>query len=180
MSKIFFVFLLSFLFPYCKQESPLPTEKVTNGITCSEVDCSGMYSGPEFIDRSDVAHQFSNSMSHAVGDQLKLLYKAKKYSKVDFRNIEMSTQGMGSGNVRYKLIIPFIQVVDKCDAYTSFDHVGGWNHTPALKKRKRELQKLLLEKEKLDISLLKTTEEGLQEYWIQWKNKDTQNDCVNQ
>jgi hypothetical protein len=30
---------------------------------------------------------------------------------------------------------------------------------------------------KLDISELKTTPEGLQEYWIQWKNKVTQAMC---
>ena len=31
--------------------------------------------------------------------------------------------------------------------------------------------------EQLDISELKQTPEGLQEYWIQWKNKIIQIDC---
>ena len=31
----------------------------------------------------------------------------------------------------------------------------------------------------LDISNLKTTKEGLQEYWIQWKNKKMQFNCEN-
>ena len=47
----------------------------------------------------------------------------------------MSTKGMGSGNVIYKLSIPFVRVSEKCDAYTSFDHVGGWNHSPTLTER---------------------------------------------
>ena len=70
-----------------------------------------------------------------------------------------------------------ISVKEKCDAYTSFDHVGGWNHYPSLIKRKQELSKLLVASQELNISKLKTTPEGLQEYWIQWKNRDTQSDC---
>jgi len=34
-----------------------------------------------------------------------------------------------------------------------------------------------MEGHELNISDLKTTREGLQEYWIQWKNKKTQSDC---
>lgn len=84
---------------------------------------------------------------------------------------------MGSGKVSFNLIIPFIRVNNKCDAFTSFDHVGGWNHKPALKYRKNQLQKALLPNHLLNISDLKATPEGLQEYWIQWKNKDLQKDC---
>jgi hypothetical protein len=90
----------------------------------------------------------------------------------------MSTEGMGSGTVVYKLDIPFKRVEQKCDAYTSFDHVGGWDHSPALLKRKKQLKSVLLNVESLDISNLKTTPEGLQEYWIQWKNKKAQANCV--
>ena len=151
--------------------------KESNTITCTEKGCQGTYIGPEFINRSDVAHQFSNTMSGKVGDQLKKLYREGKYSKVDFSNIKMLTKGMGSGNVSYYLYIPFISVQQKCDAYTSFDHVGGWNHSPALVARKRQLSKALMKGYQLDISDLKTTPEGLQEYWIQWKNKVVQAEC---
>ncbi len=146
-------------------------------IICSDTNCEGQYYGPEFIDGSDIAHQFSNKMSNAVGVKLKELYKNGKFSKVDFSNIIMTTDGMGSGIVTYKLSIPFIAVKEKCDAYTSFDHVGGWNHTPALSRRKAELSKVLMIGHTLDISDLKTTPEGLQEYWIQWKNKIVQSSC---
>ena len=148
-----------------------------NEITCSDKGCSGTYLGPEFINRSDIAHQFSNKMSGKVGDKLKELYNKGSYSKVDFSRIEMSTKGMGSGNVTYTLSIPFIAVQKTCDAFTSFDHVGGWNHTPALAARKAQLSKALMVNEALEISDLKTTPEGLQEYWIQWKNKVTQSSC---
>ncbi len=148
-----------------------------NEISCSENGCEGTYIGPEFINGSDVAHQFSNKMSSSVGDKLKELYHNSVYVKVDFANINMSTKGMGSGNVTYALSIPFITVKEKCDASTSFDHVGGWNHSPALSSRKAQLSKVLMEGEELDISDLKTTPEGLQEYWIQWKNNVTQANC---
>ena len=84
---------------------------------------------------------------------------------------------MGSGKVIYSLFIPFISVNSKCEAYTSFDHVGGWNHTPALNRRKKELENVTMKEHNLDISKLKKTPEGLQEYWIQWKNKKVQSDC---
>lgn len=146
-------------------------------ITCSNKECKGSYIGPEFINGSDIAHQFSNKMSQEVGDQLKELFRNDDYSMVDFSNIKMSTDGMGSGHVIYTLSIPFISVQKKCDAYTSFDHVGGWNHVPALSARKKQLSGVLLKGQKLDISDLKATPEGLQEYWIQWKNKITQSSC---
>ncbi len=135
------------------------------------------YIGPEFINGSDVAHQLSNKMSGEVGDKLKELYGQGKYSKVDFHNIVMSTEGMGTGRVQYFLSIPFVSVQDKCDAYTSFDHVGGWDHAPELSSRKKQLNKLLLKGEQLEVSKLKVTPESLQEYWIQWKNKLTQSSC---
>jgi len=149
----------------------------TNQIVCSEEGCSGTYTGAEFINGSDIAHQFSNKMSKQVGEKLKELYAKGKYVKVDFNALKMSTEGMGSGKVIYKLFIPFITVKNKCESYTSFDHVGGWNHRPALTARKAQLKKVLMRGGKLNISSLKKTHEGLQEYWIQWKNKVTQSSC---
>ena len=115
-----------------------------NSIKCSNDGCRGQYKGVEFINDADIAHQFSNEMSAAVGNKLKELFHKGKYSKVDFDNIIMTTRGMGSGNVTYYLKIPFKRVNTKCDAYTSFDHVGGWNHQPALEARKRQLKKALI------------------------------------
>ncbi|MDF4201397.1 hypothetical protein PXD56_00420 [Maribacter sp. SA7] len=99
--------------------------QTTVSIECTNDGCFGSYYGKEFINGSDVAHQFSNTMSAKVGDKLKELYSKDKYVKVDFTNIDMTTEGMGSGMVTYKLRIPFVTVATKCDAYTSFDHVGG-------------------------------------------------------
>ncbi|MCB0439581.1 MAG: hypothetical protein KDD20_12650 [Mangrovimonas sp.] len=146
-------------------------------VNCTEDGCEGRYEGPEFVNNSDVAHQLSNKVSRAVGDELKNLYKAGNYRKVDFSNIEMSTMGMGTGQVVYSVWIPFVQVNEKCEAYTSFDHSGGWNHAPALERRKKELAYAIMPGHDLDISDLKVTPEGLQEYWIQWKNKDVQREC---
>ena len=151
--------------------------KISDTIKCSDNDCEGIYKGPEFVEGSDIAHQFSNKMASKVGNKLKELYSLGIYSKVDFSNIEMSTVGMGSGIVEYSLKIAFVRVKEKCDAYTSFDHVGGWNHMPALSRRKEELKNVLIDGQTLDISKLETTLEGLQEYWIQWRNKKVQSDC---
>lgn len=149
-----------------------------NSIQCSDEFCHGKYVGPEFINGSDVAHQFSNTMSSKVGDKLKELYRKGFYSKVDFQHIVMSTEGMGTGNVEYYLKVPFARVSKKCDAFTSFDHVGGWNHKPALSRRQNELNKLLLYGDSFNISQLCKTKEGLQEYWIQWRNNVVQKDCA--
>ena len=153
-------------------------------IVCDENGCNGTYIGPEFdstkpVGKQDVAHQFSNEMCNKVGDKLKELYNSGKYKKVNFSTIEMTTVGMdGTGDVTYYLKIPFIDVSTKCDAYTSFEHSGGWGHTPELEKRKSQLSSALLPGEQLDISNLMKTPEGLQEYWIQWKNKNTQAECI--
>ena len=181
MSRNFY-FLFSFvtILSACTSSTKISTEIITatdSEIVCTAEKCEGEYIGPEFENGSDVAHQFSNKMASKVGDQLKALYKKGRYSKVDFSRIFMSTEGMGSGNVTYKLTIPFMSVTEKCDAFTSFDHVGGWNHSPALSSRKKQLSKALLPGETLVISDLKTTPEGLQEYWIQWKNKEIQEEC---
>jgi hypothetical protein len=90
----------------------------------------------------------------------------------------MTTEGMDMrGDVKYSVSIPFIKVSNPCDAYTSFDHVGGWGHTPELDRRKSELSKLLLPNDEFDVSDIIETPEGLQEYWIQWRNKDLQSNC---
>ena len=178
-TKSFIIFLAYLAFSSCNESSkPIPSPKNEGNIICSGELCQGIYSGPEFVNGSDIAHQFSNEMSATVGDKLKELYDKKKYSKIDFSNIYMTTMGMGSGNVVYELRIPIIPVKSKCESYTSFDHVGGWNHVPELEKRKNQLENVLLAGDQLDISSLKTTKEGLQEYWIQWRNKEKQKDCI--
>ena len=181
MKSFFFILLLLVLASStCKTNhvTSKQQEESNHQITCTDGSCFGKYSGQEVINGSDIAHQFSNKMSKAVGDKLKELYQTEKFSKVDFENIQMSTKGMGTGKVTYELVIPFARVSTKCAAYTSFDHSGGWNHYPAINKRKERLNKVLLSGDSLDISQLKTTPEGLQEFWIQWRNKDLQVDCI--
>ena len=148
-------------------------EKETT-IVCTNKGCEGTYFGPEFVNGSDVAHQFSNKMAAKIGDKLKDLFKNGKYAKVDLRNIEMTTAGMGTGNVEFSIKVPLVRVKERCDAYTSFDHSGGWNHEPNLKARLKELNTALITGDSFDISPLKITKEGLQEYWIQWRNKEAQ------
>ena len=168
-----------------KVEIKKPVLEISDNILRSDSLCFGIYKGPEF-DRAhgDIGHQYSNVMSKVVGDQLKKLYLEGKYSKVDFEHIKMTTSGMNDGDnyVTYELSIPFIRVQNKCEAMTAFDHCGGWGHAPDLEKRKAgfvERGKLVMVGDDLDISDLKKTKEGLQEYWLQWKHIDYQNECAN-
>jgi len=157
----------------CGNSNENNSEQVSkkNSIECSELNCNGTYLGPEFINGSDVAHQFSNKMAAKVGDQLKHLFATGNYSMVNFSKIKMTTKGMGTGNVEYHLSIPFKKVTRKEDAYTCFDHCGGWNHTPELDTRILQLNKAVKLGDSLAISPLLKTPEGLQEYWIQWRNR---------
>ncbi len=173
-----FFFLLCFIVYYYFKEIQQKDVKKSE-IICSDGNCEGIYIGPEFINNSDIAHQFSNKISEKVGEKLKSLYNSGKYSKVNLSKIIMTTEGMGSGEVVYKINIPFIRVSEKCQAFTSFDHVGGWDHKPELSNRKIQLKRGLIKNDSLNISKLMKTKEGLQEYWIQWKNKKIQSDCQN-
>lgn len=127
MKQLVILLYIGFSFFNCNSSDKKLVQNISQktGIKCSENGCFGTYEGPEFVNGSDIAHQFSNKMSHAVGNKLKELYSIEEYRKVNFSEIEMTTAGMGSSKVIYKLSIPFIPVKGKCDAYTSFDHVGG-------------------------------------------------------
>jgi hypothetical protein len=167
----------------------LINEQVSDSPICDNNGCRGTYKGPEYSSQNgDIAHQYSNKISNAVGVKLKELYRSGTYVRVKFSGIKLSTVGMGSGNVVYTVNIPFESVSNKCDAMTGFGHVGGWGHTPELEKRKGEIlgyipsgknENVVLDNE-LYVSNLTVTKEGLQEYWIQWKHRDFQGECGKQ
>ena len=153
---------------------------------CTDKGVSGVYKGVEFVDSKyanrlnltgkDIAHNYSNVICKYVGNHLKSLYRQKKYSKVDLKHVRLSTKGMGDGHdyVEYRIYLPIIRV-SKRDAMTGFDHSGGWGHQPDLKKRKKDLLKgKIVKNNKLYISPLYKTPEGLEEYWIQWQHTDLQ------
>ena len=172
MKNIFQSLLLMFVFLSCTDKKP------EYEITCMETGCSGTYTGPEFdrtkpINKQDIAHQFSNHMAKRVGDELKTLYKQKIYVKVDLSKIKMTTQDMNHiGNVVYTLEIPFISVKKPCDAFTAFDHRGGWGHNIL----ESAVRNVFRNKENLQL-IEKNTPEGLQEFWVQYQHKDYQSGC---
>lgn len=171
MKKIIFLLIIASLLSFGNSvPGIISTEK---NISINDTGCQGTYSGPEFINGSDVAHQFSNKMSRVVGDQLKVMYNRKKYVKVDLKKIVMTTKNMNNkGDVIYHLNIPFIPVKKACDATTSFDHRGGWGH----KIKKESVLKIFGKKKGLEFIELNTNE-GLQEFWIQWRNSNKQSHC---
>lgn len=142
-------------------------------ITCTGNGCKGTYNGPEFTNGADVAHQFSNHMSNKVGKQLKALYDKGIYVQVNLANIKMTTKNMDNrGNVIYSLDIPFVKVNTACDAFTAFDHRGGWGH----QIKKESVVTHFKNQDNLKMIEL-TTSEGLQEFWIQWRHKTKQAHC---
>jgi len=160
---------------------------------CSNTGCKGTYTGPEFETGNDIAHDYSNVITKAVAAKLKELYKSGDYVKVNFDGIKLSTKGMGTENVVYKVEIPFESVNNKCDARTGFAHVGGWGHPGAgVNKRKDELfndstkdstgksvrtNPVVGTINDMESSKETSTDEGLVEYWIQWKHSSLQSDC---
>jgi hypothetical protein len=180
MRFLLFFFLLSLFLFSCDSRKDKDIKEILaeqSQLTCDAFGCYGEYFGPEYSNGSDIAHQFPNLMADSVGVHLKRLYKQGKYHRVALDGIKMSTEGMGTGTVHYIVEIPFWRLEQKCLATTAFDHVGGWGHKPALKQRKAELSKELLFDDYLDVSKLKSTPEGLQEYWIQWRHKEVQAGC---
>ena len=149
---------------------------------CNDSFCSVNYSGPEFTIHKgeiiDTAHRMSNLISSEVGKKLKSLYNKKKYTKVDLEKIRMTSIDMDNlGSVKLEIFIPFKRVKNPCEARTGFDHSGGWDHDPAIEKRKKQLSGIAL-CEELEISPLIKTPENFQEYWIQWKYKEFQANCA--
>jgi hypothetical protein len=149
---------------------------------CNESFCKVTYNGPEFVTLKgeiiDTAHRMSNLISGEVGRQLKSLFDKKKYTKVDLKKIRMTSFDMDNlGSVKLEIFIPFKGVKKPCEASTSFDHSGGWDHDPEIEERKKKLLRIAV-CEELEISPLIRTPENFQEYWIQWKHKDFQANCA--
>lgn len=182
------IFTFLFIVSSCRYEKDHSETRIQissadqfDSIRISDYGIKGIYKGPEFISNKDVkilglknndlAHQFSNRVVYLVGNTLKKLYTEKKYSKVDLRKIKMATPGMDKkGDVEYSLLIPIIRV-PKEEAMTGFEHCGGWDHgiNKELEDRKKKLLTLTTDNN-LYISDLMKTEEGLQEYWIQFRH----------
>ena len=151
-------------------------------LVCNDSFCKVNYSGPEFTIHKgeiiDTAHRMSNLISGEVGKKLKILFNNKKYAKVDLKNIRMTSIDMNNlGSVKLEIFIPFKRVQNLCEARTGFDHSGGWDHDPAIEKRKKQLLGIAV-CEQLEISSLIKTPENFQEYWIQWKHKEFQANCA--
>lgn len=62
-----------------KNEIRIIEVQENNTIKCTEKGCRGIYTGSEFINGKDIAHQFSNKMSTAVGMKLKEFYQEKRF-----------------------------------------------------------------------------------------------------
>ena len=152
----------------------------------------GKYVGPEWLCKvapakckepnhikHDIAHKFSNKVSHAIGDFLKKSYNSGKFLKIDFNNTSITTKGKDQkAKVEFIIKMPFI-TTSKCDAFTSITQRGTWvnedNLTldPRYKKILKNVKNISEDYEQGYF----TTPEGYKEYWVQFKHKDYQSKC---
>lgn len=170
-----------------KTKTPERVETTTptyDSIRISDQGLTGYFKGPEYNERGDIAHQFSNKVAARVGTYLKERYLKKIYLKVDLSAVNIQTEGLDQkDSVYYAIDMPFKRVA-KCEAFTGIEHCGSWNYQPSmyLNKRFKELCEGLEKNWSVGNSTHQfyKTEEGFQEYWIQFKHKDYQADCVKQ
>jgi len=160
------------------------TTPTYDSIQISDKGLTGYYKGPEYNEEGDIAHQFSNKVAARVGIYLKERYLKKVYLKVDLEGVNIKTEGLDQeDSVYYAIQMPFKRVA-KCEAFTGIEHCGSWNYQPRiiLNKRFEDLRDRLEKNWSIGNSAHQfyTTEEGFQEYWIQFKHKDYQTDCVKQ
>ena len=160
------------------------TKPTYDSIRISDKGLTGYFKGPEYNEEGDIAHQFSNKVAECVGAYLKQRYLKNVYLKVDLAVVTIKTEGLNQvDSVYYAIEMPFKRVA-KCDAFTGIEHCGSWNYQPRilLNKRFKELREGLSERCSVGNSAYQfyKNEEGFQEYWIQFKHKDYQADCVKQ
>jgi hypothetical protein len=162
----------------------IETKPTYDSIRISDKGLTGYFKGPEYNEEGDIAHQFSNKVAEYVGAYLKQRYLKNVYLKVDLAAVTIKTEGLNQeDSVYYAIEMPFKRVA-KCDAFTGIEHCGSWNYQPRilLNKRFKELREGLSERCSVGNSAYQfyKNEEGFQEYWIQFKHKDYQADCVKQ
>ena len=160
--------------------------KPNYSVTIDQNGLYGTYKGLEFVDTgdvmyNDVAHQFSNFVADTLGKFLKASYKAGNYYCIDFKKTKITTKGMDMKDTVVYCINMAFKKKDKCGASTGIEHCGSWGGQAddILKKR---LDETITNLAPLCIGRPKTykyvTDEKFKEYWIQFKHKNYQGDCV--
>lgn len=155
-----------------------------DSITIRDNGLTGYFKGPEYNEQGDIAHQFSNKVAKQVGEYLKARYTKKCYLKIDLDQVKITTEGLDQqDSVYYTIAMPFKRV-KKCDAFTGIEHCGSWNYQPKffLNRRFNTLKEHLAADwsvGKMEYKYYKSAE-GFQEYWIQFKHKDFQQECSKQ
>ena len=167
--------------PSKKQETTIDTPPQYFHFKIDSKGFNGSFKGPEFDERGDVAHQFSNAIANEVGQFLKTSFLKKTYLKIDLAAIKISTKGLDQeDSVEYTVKMPFKRV-ERCAAFTGVEHCGSWNYEPKLFLNKRYKNQIDLLK-KISIGNMEfefyETPEGFQEYWIQFHHKDYQANCA--
>ena len=159
----------------------LSNNETINTTSISSKGFYGKYMGVEFNQNGDVAHQFSNKVTKIIGKYLKESYSRGEYLKIDLKNTKIKTTDLDlKGNVKFIIYMPFIKV-NKCDAFTGLIHCGTWVNQKSvildnrIETQLRKLKSISIGKP--DQGYFKTPE-GYKEYWVQFKHKKYQTNCL--
>ena len=159
----------------------------------SETGMKFEYTGPEFYGGDGTVHALANTVASKVGEQLRALYAAGTYVRVNLNKITYKTKTIECDEVKwpdpdesicinFKISVPFVKVEDKCQAFTSIEHGGSWGGNNADANttiNKSKVEKINLDGDEFDTSEIIKDENGkVTEYWFQWRNKGKQEaDC---
>lgn len=193
MSYVNFSFLMLLLFTNCTlATSKKETIEVRETSYKTKVSCKiendkliASYEGPEFLNDRDTAHLLSNLVANELGNHLKKEFSKKNYLKVDFKNTKIQTKGNPQFRypseeiVKYTIEMPLLKVKNACDAFTGIEHRGTWARNDIETGFPEWIQKLKSQIAVGEIeSQLYSTPEGFKEYWVQFKHKNYQLDCM--
>jgi hypothetical protein len=160
-----------------KISSPKPIQSIYQ-IKISSNEFVASYTGPDFANGEDIAHQLSNFVADTLGKYLKAEYKKGAYKKIDFEKTKIQTLKNHPDSVYFTIQMPLLNA-SNCEAFTCVDHRGSWVHNT--KKTDNDLKDFLasirkVENHKEEIKLFQTTS-GYYEYWVQFRHPIIQETC---
>lgn len=155
-----------------KEEQSIYKVKIT------KKDFFATYTGPDFLNGEDIAHQLSNFVADTLGKYLKAAFKKGNFKKIDFEKTKIETNKNHPDSVYYTIYMPFSSVT-KCEAFTCIDHRGSWVRNT--KKTDNDLHEFVTSiskstNHKEEIKLFQTTT-GYYEYWVQFRHPILQESC---
>lgn len=147
-------------------------------VKITQKDFYASYTGPDFLNGEDIAHQLSNFVADTLGKYLKAEFKKGNFKKIDLEKTKIETNKNHPDSVYYTIYMP-LSSVTKCEAFTCIDHRGSWVRN--IKKTDNDLHEFITSiskstNHKEEIKLFQTSS-GYYEYWVQFRHPILQENC---